>query len=70
METPAQTPQQKYRATEKCKIARKRYYDNKGKATAQSYYQKNREVILERSKQRYINLKEAQNNLENDLTTT
>jgi hypothetical protein len=69
MDTPAQTPQQRYRLTDKCKVARGRYYEKKGKSTAQEYYQKNREVILERSKQRYLNLKNAQNNLGNDLTT-
>lgn len=68
--TPAQTPQQRYRLTNKCKLARERYYENKGKTTAQEYYQKNREIILERSKQRYLKLKESQNNLGNDLTST
>lgn len=67
--TPALTPQQRYRLTDKCKVARERYYEKKGKTTAQSYYQKNREIILERSKQRYLKIKEAKNNLSNDLTT-
>jgi hypothetical protein len=67
--TPALTPQQRYRLTDKCKIARERYYEKKGKTTAQDYYQKNREIILERSKQRYLKIKEAKNNLSNDLTT-
>ena len=67
--TPALTPQQRYRLTDKCKVARERYYEKKGKTTAQSYYQKNREIILERSKQRYLKIKETKNNLSNDLTT-
>jgi hypothetical protein len=67
--TPALTPQQRYRLTDKCKVARDRYYEKKGKTTAQSYYQKNREIILERSKQRYLKIKETKNNLSNDLTT-
>lgn len=67
--TPALTPQQRYRLTDKCKVARERYYEKKGKTTAQDYYQKNREIILERSKQRYLKIKEAKNNLSNDLTT-
>lgn len=67
--TPALTPQQRYRLTDKCKVARERYYEKKGKTTAQDYYQKNREIILERSKQRYLKIKETKNNLSNDLTT-
>jgi len=75
METPALTPQQKYRQSEKCKAARERYYANKGKAKAHEYYQKNREVILNRSKERYNQLRTMldqvaiDNNLGNDLTT-
>jgi len=59
METPAiaiATPlsaQQKYRLTEKCKVARAKYYETKGKAKAHEYYLKNREVMLKRSKERY-----------------
>jgi hypothetical protein len=70
METPALTPQQKYRQSEKCKLARERYYANKGKAKAHEYYEKNKEVILNRSKERYTQIKNAmaQNNLGNDLT--
>lgn len=73
--TPALTPQQKYRQSDKCKLARERYYEKKGKTTAQNYYQRNREVILERSKQRYNQLKTMlnqvaiDNNLNNDLST-
>jgi len=80
METPAaptQTPQQKYRQSEKCKAARERYYANKGKAKAHEYYQKNREVILNRSKERYNQLRtmlidvnntfNQENNLGNEL---
>lgn len=79
METPALTPQQKYRQSEKCKLARERYYANKGKAKAHEYYERNREVILNRSKERYNQLKNMlhevnetfnqENNLGNDLTT-
>jgi hypothetical protein len=60
---PGQTPQQRYRKTDKCKVARERYYENKGKLTAHEYYVKNREKILQRSKDRY-------NNLKNDLAVT
>jgi len=69
MEPPAQTPQQKYRQSEKCKIARQRYYETKGKAKAHEYYEKNKELILHRSKERYNQMKlpVAINNLENDL---
>lgn len=75
MEPPALTPQQKYRKSEKCKLARERYYANKGKAKAHEYYEKNKEVILTRSKERYTQLKTMlnqvviDNNLGNDLTT-
>lgn len=78
METPALTPQQKYRQSDKCKLARERYYANKGKAKAHEYYEKNKETILTRSKNRYNQLKNMiqevnetfnqENNLENDLT--
>jgi hypothetical protein len=78
METPALTPQQKYRQSEKCKLARERYYTNKGKAKAHEYYERNRETILNRSKERYNQLKNMlvevnqtfiqENNLGNDLT--
>lgn len=77
METPALTPQQKYRQSDKCKIARERYYANKGKAKAHEYYERNKETILNRSKQRYTQLKNMiqevnqtfnqENNLGNDL---
>jgi hypothetical protein len=77
METPALTPQQKYRQSEKCKLARERYYANKGKAKAHEYYERNKEVILNRSKERYNQLKNMiqevnetfnqENNLGNDL---
>jgi hypothetical protein len=53
------TAAQRYRKSEKCALARKRYYDNKGKQTAQSYYEKNKEKINEASKARYAKLKEA-----------
>jgi hypothetical protein len=79
METPGQTPQQKYRQSEKCKQARERYYVSKGKAKAHEYYEKNKEVILNRSKERYNQLKNMihqvnetfiqENNLGNDLNT-
>jgi len=54
---PALTSQQKYRQTDKCKIARERYYNTKGKAKAHEYYEKNRDKILQRSKDRYSQLK-------------
>jgi hypothetical protein len=54
MDSPdAETPQQKYRKSLKCIIARERYYASKGKATSHEYYLKNKEKILERSKARY-----------------
>lgn len=70
MEAPALTAQQRYRQSEKCKLARERYYANKGKAKAHEYYERNKEVILNRSKERYNQIKNAlnQNNLRNDLT--
>jgi len=52
-----ETAQQRYRKTEKCKAARQRYYDSKGREKAREYYQANREKILERSKERYNNLR-------------
>lgn len=55
---PALTPQQKYRLSDKCKAARDRYYANKGRAKAHAYYERNREVILARSKERYYQQKE------------
>jgi hypothetical protein len=79
METPALTPQQRYRQSEKCKLARERYYNSKGKEKAHEYYERNKEVILNRSKERYNQLKRMlievnetfnqENNLGNDLTT-
>jgi len=53
------TPQQKYRLSEKCKVARERYYETKGRETAREYYQRNREHLLNRSKDRYYQLKDA-----------
>ena len=69
MEPPALTPQQRYRQSEKCRLARERYYANKGKAKAHEYYERNKEVILNRSKERYNHIKNAmaQNNLGNDI---
>lgn len=57
METPALTPQQKYRLSDKCKVARARYYESKGKSKAHEYYENNRDTILNRSKERYLKLK-------------
>jgi len=54
---PALTPQQKYRQTDKCKAARERYYNSKGKEKAREYYLRNKETILARSKERYENTK-------------
>lgn len=51
------TPAQRYRKSDKCKAARERYYENKGRAKAKEYYANNREKILERSKERYNQLK-------------
>lgn len=70
MDPPVLTPQQKYRLSEKCKVARQKYYETKGKVKAHEYYQNNKEVILNRSKERYNQLKNAVpvNNLGNDLT--
>ena len=62
-----ETAAERYRKTDKCKDARKRYYETKGKATTHEYYLKNREKIIERSKARYEAMK---NNLNNDLNTT
>jgi hypothetical protein len=63
------TPQQKYRQSDKCKLARERYYANKGKTKAHEYYEKHKETILNRSKERYNQIKNTmvQNNLGNDL---
>lgn len=72
MDPPALTPQQKYRQSEKCKLARERYYAAKGKAKSHEYYEKNKAVILNRSKERYAKLKNQtpqENNLGNDLST-
>lgn len=71
MDPPALTPQQKYRQSDKCKLARERYYASKGKAKAHEYYEKNKDVILNRSKERYNQIKSMnqENNLGNDLTT-
>jgi len=72
METPALTPQQRYRQSDKCKTARDKYYETKGKATAHEYYIKNRDRILTRSKERYAQLRQmldqVQTDFENDLT--
>jgi hypothetical protein len=62
---PTETAQQRYRKSEKCKVARARYYENKGKAKAHEYYLKNKEKIILRSKERYNNLK---NNLGTNVT--
>ena len=59
--------QQRYRKSEKCKVARNRYYESKGRSKAHEYYLKNREKILERSKARYNNLRN--NMTENDTET-
>jgi hypothetical protein len=72
MDTPALTPQQRYRQSEKCKTSRDKYYETKGKVTAHEYYIKNRDKILTRSKERYAQLKQmldqVQADFENDLT--
>jgi len=72
METPAMTPQQRYRQSEKCRSARDKYYETKGKETAHKYYMNNRDKILTRSKERYAQLRQmldqVQADFENDLT--
>ena len=60
-----ETAAERYRKTDKCKDARKRYYDTKGKATSHNYYIKNREKIIERSKARYD---ASKNDLTSDLS--
>jgi hypothetical protein len=62
----ALTPQQKYRQSEKCKLARERYYNTKGKLKAHEYYERNKETILNRSKERYLQLKTMLIQLEED----
>ena len=47
------TPQQRYRQTEKCREARRRYYESKGREKARAYYEANKEMILARAKERY-----------------
>jgi hypothetical protein len=59
--------QSRYRKTDKCKAAKARYYETKGRDKAKEYYQKNREKILQRSKDRYNNLR---NNITNNDTKT
>ena len=51
------TAQQRYRLSDKCKAARERYYESKGREKAKQYYEANKERILERSKERYENSK-------------
>jgi len=73
MDPPVLTPQQKYRMSEKCKLARQKYYETKGKIKAHEYYENNKAIILNRSKERYNQMKNAVNqanpinNLGNDL---
>lgn len=54
------TPQQRYRQTEKCREARRRYYESKGREKAAAYYEANKEMILARAKERYNQSKGAQ----------
>ena len=65
-----QTPQQRYRQTEKCKEARRRYYESKGREKARAYYIANKEVILTRAKQRYSESKEAKTIFTEEGNTT
>ncbi len=51
------TAQQRYRLSDKCKAARQRYYESKGRDKAKEYYEANKPKILERSKERYENSK-------------
>jgi hypothetical protein len=48
-----ETPQQRYRKTDKCREARRRYYESKGREKAAAYYEANKEMILARAKERY-----------------
>ena len=57
------TAKQRYRKTDKCKASRERYYASKGKTTAHEYYMKHRETILQRSKERYAELKAQAENI-------
>ena len=70
METPALTPQQKYRKSDKCKVARERYYSTKGKGKAHEYYEKNKEKINEQRKLKKtkMNVKKLVKLLEPKLT--
>ena len=54
------TAQQRYRLSDKCKEARRRYYESKGREKAREYYEANKEKILERSRERYEMAKEYQ----------
>ena len=54
------TPQQRYRQSEKCKAARDRYYETKGREKAKEYYLNNKEKILNRAKERYASLKDTE----------
>jgi hypothetical protein len=53
MEETKLTAQQRYRLSDKCKAARQRYYESKGRDKAKEYYEANKDKILERSKERY-----------------
>lgn len=52
-----ETPQQRYRQTEKCREARRRYYESKGREKAAEYYLAHKETILQRAKERYTKMK-------------
>ena len=56
------TAQQRYRLSDKCKAARQRYYESKGREKAKEYYEANKEKILERSRERYEMSKLSYNN--------
>jgi hypothetical protein len=47
------TPQQRYRLSDKCKAARRRYYESKGREKAKQYYEENKTRILENARERY-----------------
>ena len=57
MEQPKLTPAEKYRKTEKCKLAKQKYYDTKGKDKAKAYYEAHKEEIKQRSMERYHAMK-------------
>ena len=58
------TAQQRYRLTDKCKEARRRYYESKGRLKAKEYYEANKEKILEKAHERYMSKYELNINIQ------